>query len=118
MQAADEAIAQRVGAVGSSDQQGPCPDVPGREAEAIDLYRTNIGKTIGNWTWEAAIAGDLMTAHGLHHPTMDKVRPLSPKVSKKSWRFVGVGRREGASEIEAGLRRAARSVGVRSRRSA
>jgi hypothetical protein len=57
----------------------------GREAEAIEVYRTNVGKALGNRTWEAAIADDFdqLTAHGLHHPTMDKVRPmLSPKVSK------------------------------------
>jgi hypothetical protein len=85
MQAADEAIAL------SSDPLVPLTNKAhalmylGREAEAIEVYRTNVGKPIGKSTWEAAITDDFdqLTAQGLRHPTMDKVRPmLAPRVSK------------------------------------
>ena len=86
LQAADEAIA-----LVASDPLVPLTNKAhalmylGREAEAIDLYRTNVGKAMGNRTWQAVITKDFdqLTAQGLHHPTMDKVRPmLSPRVSK------------------------------------
>ena len=85
MQAADEAIALGPNPLSPLTNKAHALMYLGREAEAIEVYRTNIGKPLGNRTWEAAIADDFdrLTAHGLRHPTMDKVRPmLSPKVSK------------------------------------
>jgi tetratricopeptide (TPR) repeat protein len=85
LQAADEAIALASDPLVPMTNKAHALMYLGREAEAIDLYRTNVGKAMGNRTWQAVITKDFdqLTAQGLHHPTMDKVRPmLSPKVSK------------------------------------
>jgi tetratricopeptide (TPR) repeat protein len=85
MQAADEAIALGSNPLSPLTNKAHALMYLGREAEAIEVYRTNVGKALGNRTWEAAITDDFdrLTAHGLRHPTMDKVRPmLLPKVSK------------------------------------
>jgi tetratricopeptide (TPR) repeat protein len=85
MQAADDAIALASDPLVPLTNKAHALMYLGREAEAIDLYRTNVGKAMGNRTWQAVITKDFdqLTAQGLHHRTMDKVRPmLSPKVSK------------------------------------
>jgi hypothetical protein len=85
LQAADEAIALASDPLVPMTNKAHALMYLGREAEAIDLYRTNVGKAMGNRTWQAVITKDFdqLTGQGLHHPTMDKVRPmLSPRVSK------------------------------------
>src|SRR5262249_20197214 len=85
LQAADEAIALASDPLLAMTNKAHALMYLGREAEAIDLYRTNVGKALGKSTWEAAITRDFdrLTAQGLHHPTMDKARALlSPKASK------------------------------------
>jgi len=85
LQAADEAIAFASDPLVPMTNKAHALMYLGREAEAIDLYRTNVGKAMGNRTWQAVITKDFdqLTGQGLHHPTMDKVRPmLSPIVSK------------------------------------
>jgi tetratricopeptide (TPR) repeat protein len=85
VKAADEAIALASDPLVALTNKAHALMYLGREAEAIEVYRTNVGKPIGKSTWEAAITDDFdqLTAQGLRHPTMDKVRPmLAPRVSK------------------------------------
>jgi hypothetical protein len=85
LQAADEAIALASDPLMPLTNKAHALMYLGREAQAIEVYRTNVGKAMGKSTWEAAITDDFdkLTAHGLRHPTMDKVRAiLSPRVSK------------------------------------
>src|SRR5207245_4794528 len=46
--------------------------------KAREIYRSNLGKRVGNSTWDREISSDFnkLRAAGLAHPLMDEIQPM------------------------------------------